>query len=109
MSASRRSGPLSTTMPIPRALCKRCRAGVIGSWHPSNARLRRRCRRRRSNRFHAAVGQSSPSASLLSLLAGVGYRLWPAPDPAVRLAVLPFDTVGLLGGDTPQIDGLFDE
>jgi DNA-binding winged helix-turn-helix (wHTH) protein/TolB-like protein/Tfp pilus assembly protein PilF len=47
--------------------------------------------------------------AVVAALAGVGYRLWPAPDPAVRLAVLPFDTVGLPGGDTPQIDGLFDE
>jgi DNA-binding winged helix-turn-helix (wHTH) protein/TolB-like protein/thioredoxin-like negative regulator of GroEL len=51
------------------------------------------------------------AASLL-LLAGIaaaGYRLSHPAEQAVRIAVLPFDRVGLPGEDNAQIEGLFDE
>jgi DNA-binding winged helix-turn-helix (wHTH) protein/TolB-like protein/thioredoxin-like negative regulator of GroEL len=43
------------------------------------------------------------------LALAAGYRIERPVDRTVRLAVLPFETVGLSSGDTPQIDGLFDE
>jgi DNA-binding winged helix-turn-helix (wHTH) protein/TolB-like protein/Tfp pilus assembly protein PilF len=48
-------------------------------------------------------------AASLVVLAIAGYALWPGPKPAIRMAVLPFDTVGLPGGESPQIEGIFDE
>ena len=80
---------------------------------------------RRGYRFLAAIERPPPAppapaarsaevpglvlAASLVALAAAGYRLWPRPEPAVRMAVLPFDAVGLPGGDSPQMEGIFDE
>jgi len=49
------------------------------------------------------------AASLLVIaLAAGAYRLGHQPEPAIRIAVLPFDAVGF-SADSPQIEGLFDE
>jgi DNA-binding winged helix-turn-helix (wHTH) protein/TolB-like protein/Tfp pilus assembly protein PilF len=38
-----------------------------------------------------------------------GYRLAHTADPALRVAVLPFNTAGLATSDNPQVEGIFDE
>jgi DNA-binding winged helix-turn-helix (wHTH) protein/TolB-like protein len=83
---------------------------------------------RRGYRFLATLehsGEPAPAAAVLpprrwtralfaaGLLmvaaAAAGYRVWRPPEQVTRIAVLPFDTVGIPGADNPQIEGLFDE
>jgi DNA-binding winged helix-turn-helix (wHTH) protein/TolB-like protein/Flp pilus assembly protein TadD len=46
---------------------------------------------------------------LLVAAAATGYRVWRPAEQVTRIAVLPFDTVGIPGADNAQIEGLFDE
>jgi DNA-binding winged helix-turn-helix (wHTH) protein len=84
---------------------------------------------RRGYRFIGSVGRSaelrspspgpgrSRSRALLLLMAvaaalvgaATGYTLWHRGDPALRLAVLPFDHVGVATEDSAQAEGVFDE
>jgi len=82
---------------------------------------------RRGYRFLATIertGEPAPAEAVLprrrwtrALLAGLlvvaaataGYRVWRPADPVTRIAVLPFDTVGIPDADNAQIEGLFDE
>ena len=52
---------------------------------------------------------SAAALVLLSAAAAVAYRMTYRPDPAVRLAVLPFDTVSVPSEPDAQVEGIFDE
>jgi DNA-binding winged helix-turn-helix (wHTH) protein/TolB-like protein/Tfp pilus assembly protein PilF len=45
----------------------------------------------------------------IAAIAAAAYRLTPTPERVVRIAVLPFEAVGLGTEETAQMDGLFDE
>jgi TolB-like protein len=49
-----------------------------------------------------------PAVLLLALAAAAGFYLARSPAGPLRIAVLPFDTVGLTAEDSAKVEGLFD-